>query len=337
MLNKKQNTVNTKPASKKIDKELLKEYIDKLNKISDNMPSTESEPLIESPPEIKAEPEPLIESPPEMKAEIKAKPEPNFVPIQENNNNNNITKKITSIKKSVKNHNPTTLQIVRHYLKLFMRTHAKILAVSGLALSGIYLMSNLIQFFITPSLKTQFIFKAIIMTSALLIGMYILRQSVLKKKERPITPFFKGFSQLLGLYFITGLIIIATIFVASNMITLINQSFIPQTIALIVGVAISSVTTGIILTRFSFLVPLTMIEDEEGIENALNRVSPYATILFTTISAAKIICLGGIIILNLKLAATIAIPLGALLFAFYHILIFSLIGVCFKVSQKQAH
>lgn len=179
----------------------------------------------------------------------------------------------------------------------------------------------------------------------LTVGMIILRSSLLTQMEKNNTSFFHGFPSFIGLHILMHLIVIIT--TVTN--TIIFDSFISQTlldtfksinpknlkiISLMFSATLDTLTTTMFLTRFSFLIPSIISKRDDNLQNVTPEMILFWKPLFCIIFSIKFVCLNIILFSDLFLSDNKLLIVRTTFFVFYHIFIYSLLGVSYKLYNK---
>ena len=234
-----------------------------------------------------------------------------------------------------------TSSMISSYVKLFIQKRLSHILSLSFIMSVFVLITHIAESSLGSSKPIiSFGFKIIYMLIAVFIGMNILRLAILSKKQHSEISFLKGFLSFLLLHFIINIITIISLFLITHSLILLKidtntlQTATSYTI-LIASSFITSLVGSVLLVRFSFIIPALISDNEENFHNLSSRMKPCFKFLFFTFFSVKFICLNAIVFSHTFLSYNnIDTAIKIILFVIYHIFVYSLIGVSFKLLNK---
>ncbi len=232
-----------------------------------------------------------------------------------------------------------SFSMILNYLKLFMckrSAHIIFLSVFMIGVSFLtHIMPSMIQ---NPTPIKNAIFQSINIIITSFIGITIIRLAILNPKHAPHSNFLKGYIPFIMLHLIANTAIITTLFITNhvlykfdNTVDILSYKF------LICGAFVAAVISSTIFARFSLMIPAMIADNEDTFQTLALKTNPYFKFLFTLFFCAKMICLNSLIFLNHIQLDNIMIIAKTLLFTMYHVFIYGLIGICYKLLIKNNH
>lgn|GEM_PF-4183283 len=254
-----------------------------------------------------------------------------------NNTQESHKKKKSIHKKSIKSNIINDLlfeaEHIFKFMLIFFRLHKVDIISSFMMLCSISLSMQVLLFlFDTPNILLNLAFKATTIIGASLASISILRYVILNSVDREESSYFNGLKPLIFINITIAAITSTLLFLLYNTSLIINKFGVSPKTALLFGIIVSSFLGGIVWSRFGFIIAASVENNEEKLDAIYDRKLPFKLLIFTTTTLSKLISLSAIIALSTYLPLAFSIPITAFIFAFYHIIIFALMGVCYKIS-----
>jgi hypothetical protein len=236
-----------------------------------------------------------------------------------------------------------SFSMILNYLKLFMRKRLSHLVVLSIIMASIFLITQKIPLMIENSTSiTRAIFQITNVIIASFIGIKIIRLTILNSKYYPQSNFLKGYIPFIMLHFTANAAIIITLFIANHLFYKFNNTVdILSYKSLICGAFVASVISSTIFARFCLMIPAMIADNEDTFQTLALKTNPYFRFLFILFFCAKMICLNSFIFLDqiqIQIHSdNIIIVAKTILFTIYHVFIYILIGICYKLLIKNNH
>jgi hypothetical protein len=238
-----------------------------------------------------------------------------------------------------------TSSVIFSYLKLFIKKRTGDVIQSGLILGSIFFTANIIQLLIgNTSGLVNIISKGVCFFSVLIVGLSILRTIIFTQLEKKECPFFYGFAPFLGLHVILNLFAIIAVGAVDYFYLYMKIDAIENQLSyFLLSITTISITTSLLLTRFSFVLPAMIYpSDDDNLQGLSLRIKPFLKTLLFSLFCAKFICLNMIVFSDILVAYFPDISIVPYLvilpkmvgFVFYHIFVYVLLGVSFKLYCK---
>ena len=253
--------------------------------------------------------------------------------------------------------NKITIRLILQYLRLFTERHTKQILFLSVMMTGIYCAITFTEIYALKNMQNinptivSIASKGILIFMGLIIGMRILRSCLLSRKEKNSISFFHGFMSFAGLHIAMNLVMaIITIInvimfdymVASTGILLSSEQRVLG--SSIVSIIVISLFSSMLLARFSFLIPEIICSNDDNNPFTASQIAPFLKPLFIILFFTKFVCLNIIFLsdmflsditgINGIIATMLVIAPKAIIFVFYHIFVYSLMGVSFKLYNK---
>jgi hypothetical protein len=244
--------------------------------------------------------------------------------------------------------NTITISLILQYLGLFMGKRIKKILLLSVIMAGIYCAINLGTSYALRNMVSvnpiilNVASKGILLLTGLIIGMSILRAALLSRKERNNISFFHGFMSFAGLHIVMNVLI--AIMTVIN--TIIFDSILNSVIASLLSITIIAFLSSAFLTRFSFLIPSIICQNEDSWQIISSQIASFLKPLFLILFCTKFLCLNVIFFSDMfltdiagmvamaNMADMVLLAPKAVIFVFYHIFVYSLLGVSFKLYNK---
>ncbi len=232
--------------------------------------------------------------------------------------------------------NVVTPSMIMNYVALFIQKRfANVVQLSVIMLVLIF-ATYVTEIMLNNSKPIlHFSFKIITMFIAVFMGMNILRLTVLTQRQKEQIPFLSGFLPFLLLHVAINVITMIGLFILTHSLISFKAEMTTQSYGiLITSSLIASLISSALMTRFGFMIPALMRDDEETYHNVSSKMTSCVKFLFLTLFATKFICLNLILISDTILPYYISLFIQGIIFALYHMFIYVFIGVSFKLLDR---
>ncbi len=229
--------------------------------------------------------------------------------------------------------------MILSYLKLFMRKRSSHIIFLSFLMIGVSFLTHIMPLIVeNPTPIKNVIFQSINIAITSFIGIMIIRLAILNPKDSPHSNVLKGYITLIMVHVIANVAMIITLFIINyvchkldNTVNILSYKF------LVCGTFVASVISSTILARFCLMIPAIIADNDDIFQRLLLKTNPYFKFLFILFFCAKMICLSSLIFVDHIQSDTIMIIAKTLLFTIYHIFIYVLIGICYKLLIKNNH
>lgn len=237
------------------------------------------------------------------------------------------------VKKSKEN---VTISLILGYVKLFLKKRTQDILFASVVLIGSHLASSLIKLFFIETLPIlSFLSSSIMFIMTSLVGIKITRSAILTKTEQLDIPFLKGFTSFFLLNASISILTTASIFILTSMLNMsYNNNVEPTFVILVISGLISCCITSLLLARFGFLAVSKISNNQLVFKNFIVHLRPFLKPLFIILFSLKCLSLVGMIVADSILFVNVGIVFKSLFFTLYNVIVYSIIGVSFKLFNK---